>query len=156
MKKLISLALIAMLVLCLAACGGKKESAAPAAEVKLGDVFAQFALGEEMMTLSQDDLLDMYGIAAADVKQFAGAVNTTGIKCDEIVLVEAVDSAAAGRVKEALDNRYQQKLNEMDGYLPDEYAIVKECSVTASGNFVAMIVGQNAQELTKIYEAALK
>ena len=153
MKKLASIVLILSLAFTLAACGSSDK---PAASVKLIDVFGKFSVGEEMMALTQNDLLDLYGIAAADVKQFAGAVNTTGIKCDEIVLVEAVSSEAAGRVKTALDNRYQAKLNEMDGYLPDEYAIVKECSVTQNGNFVAMIVSPNAQALTGIYNEAFK
>ena len=156
MKKLGFVVLLVVLVFTLAACGGTKEAQAPTEPVNLADVFARFTLGDKMMTLSQDDLLDLYGIEAADVKQFAGAVNTTGIKCDEIVLVEAVDGDAAGRVKTALDNRYQSKLNEMDGYLPDEFAIVKECSVTANGNFVAMIVAPNAKELTAIYSEVVK
>ena len=153
MKKFVSILLLVTLVLILAACGGKKE---PAAAVNLGDVLAKFSLGEEMMALGESDLLDLYGINAADVKQFAGAVNTSGIKCDEIVLIEAVDADAAGRVKTALDTRYQAKLNEMENYLPDEYAIVKECQVTSSGNFVAMIVGPTAAELTKIYTGIVK
>ena len=153
MKKIATALLILTLVFALAACGAKEQKTAAA---NLPGVYASFSTGEEMMSLSEGDLLDMYGIAAADVKQFAGGVNTTGIKCDEIVLVEAVDAAAAGRVKSALDARYQAKLNEMDGYLPDEYAIVKECSVTTSGNYVSMIVGPNAKEQTKIYEEALK
>ena len=153
MKKFVSILLLVALVLTLAACGGKKE---PAAAVNLGDVLAKFSLGEEMMALGESDLLDLYGINAADVKQFAGAVNTSGIKCDEIVLIEAVDADAASRVKTALDTRYQAKLNEMENYLPDEYAIVKECQVTSSGNFVAMIVGPTAAELTKIYTGIVK
>ena len=155
MKKLISLMLVVAFALSLCACASK--TSAPKKDVNLSDVYASFGVtDEEMLTLSSDDLLEYYGIEAADVKQFAGAVNTTGIKCDEIVLVEAVSSEAADRVKTALDNRYQAKLNEMDGYLPDEYAIVKECSVTQNGNFVAMIVGPNAQALTGIYNEAFK
>ena len=152
MKKLVSILLLAAIVFTLAACGGKKE----AVPVNLGDVMAKFTLGDEMLSLDENDLLDLYGIKSEDVKQFAGAVNTSGIKCDEIVMIEAVDASAAGRVKSALDNRYQAKLNEMENYIPEEYAVIKECSVTASGNFVAMIVSRNAAELTKTYAEAIK
>ena len=80
-------------------------------------------------------------------------MSTTGINCDEIVMIEAVDADAAARVKTALDNRYQAKLVETENYLPDEYAIIKTCSVTVDGNYVAMIVAPNAEELVKIYNA---
>ena len=73
-----------------------------------------------------------------------------------MVLVEAVNADAAARVKTALDNRYQAKLNETQNYLPDEYAIIKTCSVTANGNFVAMIVAPNAAELVKVYNESFK
>ena len=151
-KKIALVPMLLILALALTACGGKKEAAK--ADVKLSEIYAAFELGDNMMTFTQEDLSDLYGIEEADVKQFAGGVNTTGVKCDEILLVEANDADAAARVKEAMDNRYQSKLNELDGYLPDEYAIAKQCSVTTNGNFVAMIVAPNAQELTKASNAA--
>ena len=156
MKKWICIALIAVLALALTACGGKKEEAAPAAEVKLADLLTSFKLDEEMMTLTEADMSDIYGIEAADMKQFAAAVNGSGIKADEIVLVEAVDSDAAGRVKQALDNRLQSKLNELENYLPEEYAVAKACSVNATGNFVSMIVAPNAADLVKLYQQSVK
>lgn len=153
MKKLCAILLLAAMLLILTACGSKETKAV---NVNLTDVMAKFSLGEEMMTLTADDLRDMYGIDAADVKQFAAAINSTGIKCDEIILIEAAGSDAAARVKTALDNRYQAKLNETENYLPDEYAIIKTCSVTVNGNFVAMIVAANAADLTKTYTDSLQ
>lgn len=153
MKKLCAILLLAAMLLTLTACGGKETKAV---NVNLTDVMAKFSLGEELMTLTTDDLRDMYGIDAADVKQFAAAINSTGIKCDEIILIEAASSDAAARVKTALDNRYQAKLNETENYLPDEYAIIKTCSVTTNGNFVAMIVAANAADLTKTYTDSLQ
>lgn len=152
MKKLLSVLLIAALIFALAACG-KKETAKSA---NLSEVFAKFSFDGEMLALDANDLLDLYGVNSADVKQFAAAVNTSGIDCDEVVLVEAVNADAAARVKTALDNRYQAKLNETENYLPDEYAVIKTCSVTMDGNYVAMIVAPNAAELTKIYSESFK
>ena len=119
-------------------------------------MLAKFSFDGEMLALDANDLLDLYGVNSADVKQFAAAVNTSGIDCDEVVLVEAVNADAAARVKTALDNRYQAKLNETENYLPDEYAVIKTCSVTMDGNYVAMIVAPNAEELTKIYRESFK
>ena len=94
MKKLCAILLLAAMLLTLTACGGKETKAV---NVNLTDVMAKFSLGEELMTLTTDDLRDMYGIDAADVKQFAAAINSTGIKCDEIILIEAASSDAAAR-----------------------------------------------------------
>ncbi len=154
--KALSLALILILALSLAACGGKKEAAA--ANVDLAAVMSEFKLGEEMMSLDLTELNDIcfLGLDEADVKQCVAAIHSSGVNCDEIIMIEAKDADAAGRVKAILDDRYQTKLNETENYLPDEYAIIQKCSVTQSGNFVAMIVAPNAAELTEIYKKYVK
>ena len=161
MKKIFVLALMAVMMLTLAACGGEKEAAAPAneevqAEVVLSEVLGKMVFEGDTMELGAGEMLDLYGIEEADMKQFAAKVNVTGIDCDEVVLVEAVDAEAAGRVKTCLDNRYQAKLNETENYLPDEYAIIKECAVTQNGNFVAMIVANNAADMVSVYGEYVK
>lgn len=154
MKKFIALIMLVVLVFTLTACGGKKTETAAAAD--LPAVMEKFAMGEEMLALESIDLMDNYGIAAEDVKQFAAAVSTTGVNCDEVVMIEATSAEAAARVKSALDNRYQAKLIETENYLPDEHAIIKTCSVTTNGNYVAMIVAPNAEALVKTYNESFK
>ena len=167
MKKYIAMMLVIALSLMLCACGKKAEAPAPTAEptasptaapvsADLAATMAKFTFDGEMMELSATDLLDFYGIEAADIKQHAACIATTGIDCDEVVLVEAVNADAAARVKTALDNRYQAKLNETENYLAAENAIIKTCSVTISENYVAMIVAPNAADLVKIYNESFK
>lgn len=154
MKKFLSILVLFALVLGLSACGGKK-AAEPA--VDLAAMLAEFNLNEEdMMPLDLSDLEMLYGIKAEDVKQSAAAMHVSGINCDEIILIEAVDSAAAGRVKTLLDSRYQAKLNEMRDYIAEQYAIIEACSVTQSGNFVAMIVSPDADRMVEIYSKSVK
>ena len=148
MRKTIVAALACLAALCMLtgalAQGGGLEA-----------VMASFELGEEMMPLDGTDLEDVYGIDPADVAQFAAAINDTGIKADEIVLVEAVDADAAARVQAILEGRLQDKLNELENYLPGEYAVAKACAVEAEGCFVAMIVAPNAGELTDLYRQGI-
>ena len=71
--------------------------------------------------------------------------------------IQSLRSAeASARVKTALDNRYQAKLNETATYLPAENAIIKTCSVTVNDNYVAMIVAPNAADLVKLYNESFK
>lgn len=157
MKRILAiLALILSLALCLTACGGNKSQQSGTADLQA--ILSEFKLGEEMMPLTLDDLNDIYfmGIEPDDAKQCAAAIHSSGINCDEIIMIEAANADAAGRIKEILDQRYQTKLNETDNYLPEENAIIKTCSVTQNGNYVAMIVAPNAAELTKIYNKYVK
>lgn len=110
----------------------------------------------DVMELDEAGLKTNYGIEADDVKQFAALVDTSGIKCEEVVLIEATDADAAKTVKEQLEKRMESKLAQNKDYLPEQYAIIEKCSVEQSGNYVSMIVGQEHEKLTEIYHNAFE
>lgn len=156
-KVLATLSLLLALALCLTACGGGSKDSGASAPADLQAVLSEFKLGEEMMSLSLSDLNDVYflGLDEADVKQCVGAVHTSGINCDEIILIEATNADAAGRVKAALETHFQAQKDAMENYIPEEFAIMQQCSVTQKGNYVSMIVSPNAKEYTEIYNKAI-
>ncbi|WP_411675961.1 DUF4358 domain-containing protein [Caproicibacter sp.] len=110
----------------------------------------------QMMDLSSEDLMPNYGIDPNDVKQFAAYVDSTGTKGDEILLFEASDDSAAGKIEEKLNDRYHQKEIEMKDYLPEEYAMLEKCKVERDGNFAALIVSPQYEDLEQIYHNSLK
>ena len=153
MKRMMCI-MLAVVALLMSACSQ------PAKEVNIPEMMDQLAkaygLEEGMLVLTEEDLLELYGIESADVKQFAARLRLESIQADEIILIEAADSKAAERVKEMLDNRYQSKLNETRDYLPDEFAKIEKCKVVQSGNFVSMIVCAEAEKAAADFEKALK
>ncbi len=153
MKKITALLLIAALIL-LSGCAGGGAKSADLNAVKEA-LSAQYGL-DEMMVLSEDDLLDMYGIKAEDAKQYAALIAKSSTSADEILLFEGKDADAAARIKEKLDKRYQAKLNEAKDYLPEEYAKISACKVAQSGSYVSLIVSADAEAMTKIYQDAFK
>ena len=155
MKKIASLLLVLVLALSVTACGGGGSTKEADLTKVMSDMKVKIT-NTDMMDLAKEDLTTNYDIAADDIKQFAAYVDTTGIKADEIVLVEAVDGEAAKRIKDCLDTRYQQKEVENKDYLPEQYAIIEKCNVTMDGNYVSMIVSPDAETLTEIYNSAIK
>lgn len=154
MKKILSLLFAVLMVCSFSACGGGEAKQADLDKVM--EEMKSKITNKEMMDLSSDDLLTSYGIKPEDVKQFAAYMDSTGIKGDEIVMVEGKDAEAAKKIKEKLDARYKQKETEMKDYLPEEYAVLKKCNVSQTGNYVSMIVSPQHEELNKIYNAAIK
>lgn len=154
MKKVLCV-MLAILALLMGACAQQ-----PAKKVNLGQVMDNLAkaygMEEGVLQLTEDDLLELYGIESADVKQFAARIRLESIQADEIVLIEANDTKAAERVKKMLDNRYQSKLNETRDYLPDEFAKIEKCKVAQNGNFVSMIICADADKAVSDYEKAIQ
>ena len=154
MKKRLTALMLALCMVLLCACGAKTAKSSDLAALK-ADILAHMD-PDDVMELNADDILEMYGIQAADVKQSVALIAKESLNSDEVLLFEAVDDDAAQRVLEKLNNRYQAKLNETENYLPDEYAVIKTCSVVMDGNYVAMIVAPNAADLVKIYNESFK
>lgn len=152
MKKIVSLA--TALILCLAmfaGCGAK--------DVVLSDVMSKinedFSISLEALK-STDDLNKYYNIDPADVKQFAAEIDSNNDAPVEIVMIEAVDSAAADRVETALTTRYNSIVGQYASYTPEKLDMVKSCKVTKDGNFVSMIVADKADEMLKVYYENVK
>lgn len=152
MKKVISL--VSVFVLCLAlvcGCGAK--------EVKLDDVLTQInsQYSLSLNTLDGVDKLNRYyNIDTNDVKQFAAEINQDNNAPIEIVLIEANDADSAKRVANALNSRYNSIYSQYSSYTPEKLDMVKGCKVTTDGNFVSLIVADDASAMLDIYNGAIK
>lgn len=152
MKKVISI--VSALVLCLAVfagCGAK--------EVKLSEVMdklnSDFSLSLKALE-SADDLNKYYSINTADVKQFAAEIDPNNNAPVEIVLVEATNADAAGKIETALTSRYKSIYSQYSSYTPEKLSMVKDCKVTKDGNFVTMIVADKAPEMLEAFYKFIK
>ena len=153
MKKYISFILAAAMVLCLAACSGggdKQEFADFRVQTAMDDLLAQAPV-DDPLTLAEGDMLDFFGISADSMEEFAAVTCANGISAQEIVLVKAVDAAAAQKVAEKLNNRLEARAAEAEGYLPDQHAIITECEVKENGVYVSMIIHPEHEALEARY-----
>lgn len=153
MKKIIAMLLaVIMCAAVFAGCGSAKD-------VSLGDVMTSInsTCGLSLQKLdSVDDLNKYYSINTEDVKQFAAEIDSNNNAPVEVVLVEAVDADAAGRVENALSTRYNSIVSQYASYTPELLDTVKACKVVKNGNYVSMIVAENAADITKVYDEAFK
>lgn len=157
MKKIIALALAALMaVAVLAGCGGNS-----AKEVDLNAVLDTInsANGLSLEKITEAKMLSRYynGVEEADVKQFAAERDASDPNAPvEVVLIEAKDADAAGRVETALNNRYNSVLSTYTSYTPEKVDLVKACKVTKDGNFVTMIIADNAEAMVKTFQDSIK
>ncbi len=173
MKRIIALALAAMMsAAVIAGCSGSAESksdagssassaaSSEASKVDLNTVLDKINTENDLSLDKIDDVKKLkryYGIDEADVKQFAGETDKSDPNAPiEIVLIEGKDAAAAGRIESALNTRYGSVLNTYTSYSPDKVDMVKACKVTKDGNFVSMIIADNAPTMVKTFQDSIK
>jgi hypothetical protein len=66
-------------------------------------------------------------------------------------LVEAVDSNAADNVEAALLSYYNSVITQVGAYDAEMLEVIKQCKVTKDGNFVTMIISENASDMLEIF-----
>lgn len=105
----------------------------------------------EMMEFPESMVLDFYGIDPADYTEAVFYQSFDSMLADEVVLVNAMDDAAADRVEEMLNVRLEAKAEEAKGYSPEQFAIIEKCSVIRDGMNVIMIVSPKKDVLVEIF-----
>lgn len=148
------LALAAALALGIAACGGGQKQADMNVQ-EVMDALLEQAPIEGGIALTQDDMLNFYGIQEEDMKSFAADLAADGITAQEIVLVEAASEDSAEEVEAKLQSRLDARRNEFNGYLPDQYAVVEKSEVKRDGVYVRLIISPQQEELVKLYNSYL-
>ena len=150
MKKMTALLLSILLLFSFSAC-----ASAPAKDVNLEEVRTKMTTDlsiENPTLLSASDLLDLYGIQEADIKQSACFVTMSGVFPDEALMVEAVDSAAAQRIQEKMENRLKEVKNQSQSYDAENYALAQKCAVKTNGNYISLFLSAKYAEMQSIYD----
>ena len=149
MKKIICLLLALMLVL--AGCGAEPVTKDIAA---VKDTICNQLNITDAMDLPTERLLDLYGIEAASVKNSACFITMGGAFPDEIVMVEAVDAAAAKTVAQKLEARLADVKNQAENYDAESYALLEKCKVSTTGLYVTLFISANSEAMQSIFDNA--
>lgn len=146
MKKII-IAILALALL-LAACGAEPVTKDIAAIKE--QIVTELAV-EGAMDIPTERLLDLYGIEAEAVKSSACFVTMGGAFPDEIIMVEAVDSAAAKEIAQKLESRLADVSNQAQNYDAESYAQFQKCKVQTDGVYVALFISAQAEQMQKLF-----
>ena len=156
MKRFLAITVAIIMIVCsFAACG---ESASGSADLKalLDNINSTYSLTGLKVLESASDLNRYYMIAEEDVKQFAAELTTAASEYNEVIIVEAASSSAVDSVAAKLDSHLDAQINTAKSYDKDAQAMVEACKVEKSGNYVYLVIGDNAADINKMIADAIK
>lgn len=151
-----ALLLCALMLFAFCGCAGGAGDKEVILTDVLNSINTEFGITEDEMKIIEDtDALELYySIAPSDVKQFAAETTKNSAEdITEFILVEAVDEAAAQRVYDALEIRYNSQRDLCASYSADLLAVVDMCSVEQNGNYVTLIMSSESAEITEHYNS---
>lgn len=133
-------------------CGEDKESPSSAADFSTvkQKIDESFDFSELYGIQDAEELSLTYSFEQADIADFYAKYSVTGMDSQEIIIVKAVNTEAAERIKSALETRYKSKVNEAASYSPEQLELVQKCSVRVDGDIVSLVVDKNADAIHDI------
>lgn len=145
-----------VLLLCLVVCSACATD--PVKFVDLSAVCAQLKRDlpiQDPLDIPTERLADLYGIQAQDVRTAACFVTMGGAFPDEVVMVEAADSAAAARISQQLQTHLAEITVQAQNYDAQSYAQFQKCQVRTVGNYVTLFCSAQAEQMQEIFDKAV-
>lgn len=185
MKRLASLVAVVLtltMVLSLAACGSDEttpdstdtedttqsqttedtqgtETTEPAAGVDLAALRTQFATDYELtdvLEVETEGLNNLYGITPDQVASSASFNAASGAAFpQEIVMIQAVDEAAAADIAGKLESRLSNIAEQAASYDPESLELAENCPVVTDGVYVGMFFSSHYDDMAAAFQSAL-
>lgn len=134
------------------------ETIAAEGTASLDEIYSQITQQVSLnspMTVPAEFIANYFGIDVSAAEDYLFVMSEMATSAETIVIVKA-----GGADKQALTDSLQavidQKAAEMENYLPDQYDIVSRSAVQQTGDYVWLVISENADAIRTIIEAGLQ
>lgn len=162
--------IIGMTGLILAGCGsnGSGQTAAPAqtttaaeaaAATPLEDIYAEIEEKTElpkMVVLNDNYIANYFGIDLETLEEYVFTNAEEVIYADTVIMMKAKAETDKEALKEALNTMISHKKAELENYLPEQFKIVEKSEVQVKGDYVYLVISENAADIKAVIEQYIK
>ena len=149
MKKYTIIVLTLTLLLSLAACGEKESSRELEASALAGSLLKSGAFSVSLDELPASKAASFYGVDKDSVAD-ALLYHAAGTSKEQIVLIKAVDEAAAGTMLNTLKGLVSQWIEADRDYAPEEVPKLEKAVLRQSGAWVVLVVANDPDAAAKL------
>ena len=108
------------------------------------------------MEFDEEFLMNYYGIDAALLEEYVFSMSEDAASAETIVVMKANAAADVESLQASLQVVVDEKRNEMENYLPEQFAIVDKSEVKSKDNYIWLVISENEDTIKKIIEDGLK
>lgn len=116
---------------------------------------------EEKVSLKSPERMDgefisnYYGIDAAALEEYVFSISEDAAQAETVIIMKVKDSGDLDGIADCLQTVVDEKKNEMENYIPEQFAIVEKSKVVTRDNYVWLVISENADSITDIIESGL-
>ncbi len=96
-----------------------------------------------------------YGIDFSTIDDYIFVMSEMSTSVETVAVFKSENAAARESVSAALQTFADGKRAEMENYLPEQFDIVDRSSVKTSGDYVYLVISENAEAIEEIIAACL-
>ncbi|MBQ0041803.1 MAG: DUF4358 domain-containing protein [Lachnospiraceae bacterium] len=102
------------------------------------------------MNPTEEFIFNYYGIDTTALEDYVFVMSEEATSAETIVMIESSDSDIRRGAKESLETLREDKLLELQDYLPDQYTITERASVVEKGNVVYLVISENDEAILSV------
>lgn len=118
------------------------------------------AIGKEVelqSPASMDDefIENYYGMDTSLLEEYVFSMSEDAAQAETIIIMKVKDRNDMAGIEECLQMVLEEKKNEMEDYIPEQFAIVDKSKVVEKDNYIWLVISENAEAITDIIEGGL-
>ena len=105
--------------------------------------------------MDDDFISNYYGIDASSLEEYVFSMSEDAAQAETIIIMKTKNTDDVGELTDSLQSLVTEKKNEMENYIPEQFAIVEKSKVQSKENYVWLVISDNADAITDIIENGL-
>ncbi len=105
--------------------------------------------------MDDDFISNYYGIDAASLEEYVFSMSEDAAQAETIIIMKVKNTDDLENLAASLQTVVDEKKNEMENYIPEQFAIVEKSKVQTKDNYIWLVISDNADAVTDIIESGL-
>lgn len=105
--------------------------------------------------MDDDFISNYYGIDAASLEEYVFSMSEDAAQAETVIILKVKNTDDVEKLADSLQTVVDEKKNEMENYIPEQFAIVEKSKVQTRENYVWLVISDNADTITDIIENGL-
>lgn len=105
--------------------------------------------------MDDDFISNYYGIDAASLEEYVFSMSEDAAQAETVIILKVKNTDDVKGLSDSLQTVVDEKKNEMENYIPEQFAIVEKSKVQTKDNYVWLVISENADAIADIIENGL-
>lgn len=136
------------------ASGEAAEEAAKSVEEVYKEIEQEVAL-ESPLCMDGEFIENYYGIDTSVLEEYVFSMSEDAAQAETVIIIKVKEKEDMAGIAECLQTVVEEKKNEMENYIPEQFAIVEKSKVVEKDNCIWLVISENAEAITDIIESGL-